>query len=79
MPAITIYTTPTCPWCKKTKDYLKTKGLSYREINVAEDDRAAFELLEKSGQMGVPVTDIDGTIVIGFDKAALDNALAPQA
>lgn len=75
MANVLIYSTPTCPWCHKTKEYLKEKGISFTDINVAEDQAKAQEMIQKSGQMGVPVTDIDGTIIIGFDKPALNKAL----
>ncbi len=75
MTTVTIYTTPTCPWCIKTKEFLKKKKVSYREINVAEDEKARDELVEKSGQMGVPVIDIDGTIIVGYDPEEIEKAL----
>ena len=75
MPKVTVYSTPTCPWCVKTKEFLKENNVSYQEINVAADHKAAQDMIEKSGQMGVPVTDIDGTIIVGFDKGALKRAL----
>ncbi len=67
MTQIIIYTTPTCPWCAKTKEFLKQNKLNYLEKNVVEDERARTELIRKSGQMGVPVLDIDGKIVVGFE------------
>ena len=75
MPKVTVYSTPTCPWCVKTKEFLKENNVSYQEINVAADHKAAQDMIEKSGQMGVPVTEIDGTIIVGFDKGALKRAL----
>lgn len=78
MANVQIYSTPTCPWCHKTKEYLKEKGIAFTDINVAEDQAKAQEMIKKSGQMGVPVTDIDGTIIIGFDKPALNKALGIQ-
>jgi glutaredoxin len=57
------------------KDYLDQKGVSYKEINVQEDDEAAAEMIRKSGQMGVPVLDINGKIIVGFDRGAVDEAL----
>ena len=73
---VKIYTTRTCPWCKKTKEYLNEKNVSYETVDVGENKEAANEMIEKSGQMGVPVTDINGTIIVGFDKDAIDKALA---
>ena len=65
---IVMYTTPTCHFCVKAKSFLKEKGFDWEEINVAQDKEKAKEMVEKSGQMGVPVIDIDGTIIVGFDK-----------
>jgi glutaredoxin-like YruB-family protein len=58
-----------------TKEYLKQKGILFEEVDVSKDERAAQEMIEKSGQMGVPVIDIDGKIVIGFDKERIDELL----
>ena len=74
--SITVYSTPTCPYCVKVKEFLKEKGLKYKEINVAEDRKELDNMVEKSGQMGVPVTEIDGKIIIGFDEKALEKATA---
>ncbi|MDT8718943.1 glutaredoxin family protein [Clostridium sp. 19966] len=73
--SVKIYTTNTCPWCVKTKEYLASNGISYDEINVSKDREAAKEMIEKSGQRGVPVVDIDGSIVVGFDKNKLNELL----
>ena len=72
---ITVYSTPTCPWCHKVKQFLKQKGIVFTDINVAANQKAADEMVEKTGQMGVPVIDIDGTIIIGFDQSAIEQAL----
>ncbi|NLK98362.1 glutaredoxin family protein [Defluviitalea saccharophila] len=72
---ITVYSTPTCPYCYMVKDYLKKNNFEYTDINVAVDQAAASEMVKKSGQMGVPVIDIDGNIVIGFDRPKIDNLL----
>lgn len=73
--AVTVYTTPTCPWCTRVKEYLREKNVSFTEKNVAADRAAAMEMVKKSGQMGVPVIDINGRIIVGFDKEAIDRAL----
>lgn len=73
---ITIYSTPTCPYCKLVKDYLKEKNITYKDIDVASDPSAANEMVKKSGQMGVPVIDIDGQIIVGWNKGALEEALS---
>lgn len=75
MPEITVYSTPTCPYCVKVKDYLRSKDLAYRDVDVTQDKDRLQEMIDKSGQIGVPVIDIDGTIIIGFDKDAIDDKL----
>lgn len=72
---VTIYTTDSCPWCVKTKEYLKSKNITYQEFNVAEDMEAREAMVSKSKQMGVPVLDINDTIIIGFNREAIDKAL----
>jgi glutaredoxin-like YruB-family protein len=72
---IKVYSTPQCPWCKRVKEYLKEKDVRFESINVAENHEKAHEMVEKSGQMGVPVVDIDGEIIVGFDKEKLDKLL----
>ncbi len=73
---VVIYTTPTCPYCRMAKDYLAKKGVAYIERNVAQDREAAREMIEKSRQMGVPVTIVADDIVVGFDQASLDKVLS---
>ncbi len=75
MAKVTVYSTSTCPWCKKVKEYLKEKKVKYKDINVEDNEKARNDMIEKSGQMGVPVIDIDGTIIVGFDQAKIDKAL----
>lgn len=75
MAKIIIYTTPTCVYCKMTKDFFKEHGVVYEEKNVATDMAARGEMVEKSSQMAVPVIDIDGEIVVGFDKEELSKLL----
>ena len=72
---VKVYSTPTCPYCKLTKEFLKEKGVAFMDIDVASDPAAANEMVKKSGQMGVPVIDIDGSIVVGWNKGALEEAL----
>lgn len=72
---IKVYTTDSCPWCVKAKNYLKSKNIAFEEVNVAEDMIGREEMLKKSKQMGVPVLDINGTVIVGFDKPAIDTAL----
>lgn len=75
MPKIKIYTTPFCPFCKVAKEYLFQKGFKFEEVDVSKDEKAAQEMILKSGQMGVPVIEIDNQIVIGFDKEKIDQIL----
>jgi glutaredoxin-like YruB-family protein len=72
---VTVYSTPTCPWCIKVKEFLKEHKIEFKSVDVAADQEKAREMVEKSGQMGVPVTEIDGQIVIGYDEAKLKKLL----
>jgi len=72
---VKVYTTSTCPWCVKTKEFLKANNVSYSEVNVGMDEQSRNEMFEKSGQFGVPVTEVNGTIIVGYDKEALKKAL----
>lgn len=74
---VVVYSTPTCPYCKRAKDYLSRKGIAYIDHNVIEDRDAAKEMIQKSGQMGVPVITIDDEVVVGFNQALLDKLLSP--
>ena len=73
--SVKIYSTSTCPYCTMAKDFLKKNNTHFQEMNVGIDQAAAKEMTDKSGQMGVPVLDIDGTIIVGFDKDAISRAL----
>ena len=73
--SVMVYSTSHCPYCIKLKDFLKQNNIKYVEYNVEEDKEKANEMVEKSGQMGVPVIDIDGTVIVGFDKQAVAKAL----
>ena len=73
---VKVYSTSTCPWCHKTKEFLKEKGIKFEAITVGVNQNAANEMIEKSGQMGVPVIDVDGKIIVGFDKEELEKSLA---
>ncbi len=75
MPEVNVYSTPACPWCTKVKQFLEENGVEYTEYDVAADSAKAEEMIQRSGQMGVPVTDIDGEIVIGFDQPRLRQLL----
>jgi glutaredoxin 3 len=73
--AVKVYSTPSCPFCTMAKDFLKENKIAFEDIDVSENNKAAREMIEKSGQMGVPVLDIDGVIIVGFDREVIDNAL----
>ncbi len=75
MAKVKVYSTPTCPYCHQEKEFLKENKIGFEDINVAADEKAAKEMIEKSGQMGVPVTEINGTIIVGFDKEKIKKAL----
>ncbi len=72
---ILLYTTPTCPYCKLVKDFLKEKGATFTEVDVANDPEAANEMVKKSGQMGVPVLELDGQVIVGWNQAAISDLL----
>ncbi|MEI6874559.1 MAG: Uxx-star family glutaredoxin-like (seleno)protein [Spirochaetota bacterium] len=73
--AVTIYTTPSCGYCRVAKDWLKKEGVTFTEYNVAQDQRKADEMLRLSGQMGVPVLDVHGRIIVGFNQGEIEKAL----
>ena len=73
---VKIYTTDSCPYCKMAKEFFKQNDIKYNEINVGRDSKAAHEMIEKSGQMGVPVIAIDGEMIIGFDQKRIAELLA---
>ena len=72
---VKVYSTPTCPYCVTLKAFLKEKGIEFKDVDVGSDSAAADEMIKKSGQMGVPVADIDGQIVVGFDKEKICQLL----
>ncbi len=73
---VKVYSTPTCPWCSMAKQYLDSRNINYEDLDVSKDRNAAAEMVNKSGQRGVPVLDINGNIVIGFDKDKIDNLIS---
>lgn len=79
MEDIKVYSTPTCPWCVKLKDYLKSKNVEFENIDVSADREAAMEMVKKTGQMGVPVTKIGDVYIVGFDQARIDEELQKMA
>ncbi len=72
---VTVYTTDTCPWCVRVKAYLRESKVAFTEINVQRDQSAARRMVAKSGQHGVPQVEIDGTMVVGFDRGRIDSLL----
>ncbi|HLD33699.1 MAG TPA: glutaredoxin domain-containing protein [Candidatus Nanoarchaeia archaeon] len=77
---VTVYSTQNCPWCHKAKDYLTKKKVKFEDINITENEQARNAMIEKSGQMGVPVIEVtkEGAapvIIVGFDEEALEEAL----
>lgn len=70
---VKIYSTPTCPWCTMAKKYFDSKNIQYNEFDVSSDREAASEMVSKSGQRGVPVIDINGNIIVGFDKERIES------
>jgi len=72
---IKIYTTQTCPYCVMAKNYFKEKGVDYEEADVSADEKAREEMMNKSHQMGVPVIDVNGSIIVGFNRSEIEKAL----
>lgn len=72
---VTVYSTPTCTWCNTLKTYLKQNRIQFTDIDVSKDQKAAEEMVRKSGQQGVPQTDIEGQMIIGFDKSKINKLL----
>ncbi len=75
MTQVKVYSTPTCPFCKKAKEFFKKHKVEYEDINVSENEKARDEMIEKSGQMGVPVIEIGNKIIVGFDEQELEKKL----
>lgn len=72
---VKVYSTPTCPWCIRVKQFLKDNNIAFMDYDVGSDSAKADEMVSKSGQMAVPVVDIDGEIIVGFDKEKIKAAL----
>lgn len=72
---IVIYSTPTCPYCVYAKNYFAEKGVKYEDVDVSRDQARAIEMVQKSGQMGVPVIDIGGSIIVGFQPDVFEELL----
>ncbi|MEK7449424.1 MAG: glutaredoxin domain-containing protein [Planctomycetota bacterium] len=76
MKKITVYSTQACPWCHRAKDYLKSKNVVFEDVDVSVNEPKAEEMVNLSGQSGVPVIKIDDEIIVGFDQTRIDAALA---
>jgi glutaredoxin-like YruB-family protein len=72
---VKVYSTPGCPWCKKTKKFLEDNGVEYQDFNVAEDSAAREEMMQKCGSLAVPTICIDGGVIVGFNEAVLKEKL----
>ena len=75
MKNVIIYSTSTCPWCIRAKQFLKDNNVAYTDFDVSSNSEKAEEMTQKSGQMGVPVLDIEGMIIVGFDKEKIKQSL----
>jgi len=76
---VTLYATPTCPYCHMARDFLKNKGIPFKDMDVSSDPKVANEMIKLSGQMGVPVIVVDGEVIIGFDQPEIERALAGKS
>ncbi len=74
-PRVIVFSTPTCPHCRHAKRYLRKKNIRFRDVDVSRDTRAARDMVRRSGQQGVPVLDIGGKIIVGFDRPKIDRLL----
>lgn len=72
---VKVYSTTTCPWCTRVKEYLRSQNIRFTDIDVSKNQSAADAMVAKSGQRGVPQTEINGRMVIGFDKIKIDSLL----
>jgi glutaredoxin-like YruB-family protein len=75
MAQVKVYSTPTCPYCIRAKKYLSDKGIAFENIDVSADEEALKQMVDVSGQMGVPVLVIDGDVIVGFDQSRIDQKL----
>ncbi len=73
--SVQVYSTPSCPYCTMVKSFLKKKQIPFEEYDVSRDQRRADEMIRKSGQMGVPVVDVNGRVLVGYRPADIENAL----
>jgi glutaredoxin 3 len=76
---VVVFTTPTCSWCARAKSYLRANQVRFKEVDVSRDPQAARDLVRRTGQMGVPVIEIDGRPIVGFDQGKVDQLLGLAA
>lgn len=74
-PKVIVFSTPTCSYCNAAKSYFRQKGVKYRDVDVSRDPAAARDMVRRSGQQGVPVIDIGGKVVVGFDRPKINQLL----
>jgi len=74
--AVSVYSTPSCAYCRQVKNYLRERGVKFRDYDISRDERKAGEMMHKSRQTGVPVIDFNGTIIVGFDRQRIDRLIA---
>ena len=74
-PKVVVFSTPTCSFCNLAKSYFREKGVKFTDIDVSRDQAAAHDMVRRSGQMGVPVIDIGGKIVVGFNRPQINTLL----
>ena len=77
--AVSVYSTPTCTFCKQVKDYLRERHVKFTDYDISRDQRKGEEMVHKSRQTGVPVIDFNGSIIVGFDRNRLDRLIAQQS
>jgi glutaredoxin-like YruB-family protein len=73
--SVKVYSTPSCPYCVMAKNYFKANGIPFEDYDVSRDYAKAEEMIQKSGQMGVPVIDVNGSVIVGFNLPAIERAL----
>lgn len=76
---VVVFSTPTCPWCTAAKSYLRSRGVPFRDVDVSRDMAAGRDMARRTGQMGVPVVEIDGRPIVGFDRGRIDSLLGLDA
>ncbi len=74
-PRVIVFSTPTCSFCNMAKKYFREKGIRFKDVDVSRDQAAARDMVRRSGQSGVPVIDIGGRIIVGFDRPKIDKLL----